>query len=50
MWRALAVAAVAGAIGAAGEALEATSENWDEKVLKPVKAGKMAFVKFLAPW
>ena len=49
MWKLLAVAAC-GAIGAAAEAFEATSENWDEKVLKPVKNGKMAFVKFLAPW
>ena len=45
----LVVSATLCARGAA-EALEATSENWEEKVLKPVKAGKMAFVKFLAPW
>jgi len=31
-------------------AFEATSKNWEEKVMKPVNSGKMAFVKFLAPW
>ena len=34
----------------AADAFEATSANWEEKVMKPVSAGKMAFVKFLAPW
>jgi len=35
---------------AAGEALEVTEATWDEKIAKPVEAGQLAFVKFLAPW
>jgi len=50
MWRSLQLLAAVAVGRAAAEAFEATSENWDEKVMKPVKAGKMAFVKFLAPW
>ena len=34
----------------AANGFEATSANWEEKVMKQVDSGKMAFVKFLAPW
>ncbi|CAJ1343406.1 unnamed protein product [Effrenium voratum] len=46
--RCFAVALLLGRV--AGDALEVTSDNWEEKVMKPVEAGKTAFVKFYAPW
>jgi len=41
---------VAALLADGAAAFEATSKNWEEKVMKPVESGKMAFVKFLAPW
>jgi hypothetical protein len=50
MKRSIAVLAVAMVGRAAGDAFQADQANWELEVMKPVEAGKLAFVKFLAPW
>jgi len=44
------LAILAALVGTARAAIEATEASWDKDVMKPVEAGKYAFVKFLAPW
>jgi len=41
------IVALLGLVGAASAAIELTPDNFDAEVFK---AGKSAFVKFLAPW
>eukprot|EP00930_Biecheleria_cincta_P014580 TRINITY_DN12488_c0_g1_i1.p1 TRINITY_DN12488_c0_g1~~TRINITY_DN12488_c0_g1_i1.p1 ORF type:complete len:240 (-),score=83.26 TRINITY_DN12488_c0_g1_i1:53-772(-) len=46
----VAFALSAGLCGVAGDAPEATEASWEKDVMAPVKDGKYAFVKFMAPW